>query len=392
VASVEPTKFTIDAKGKKRATRDSKWVARWRSPEGASREKVFDRKVDAEQHLTAVEHTKLAGSYVDPRAGKVTFRSYAERWRVSQVHRAATAAQIEKNLRLHVYPRIGERPIGSIRPSEIQALVKSLTVDTEDRKGLSPATVEIVFVWLSTVFKAAVVDRVIPVTPCQQIALPVVEEKHVTPLPAETVVKLIDAVPDRYRALIVLGAGSGMRISEALGLTKDRVDWPRRTVTVNRQLVGIDGDSPVFGPVKNTKNRPRTIPLPEVVLLELSAHLARFGEGPDGLMFTGPRGRPLRRSTFSQVWSSAAAPLGIPGGDGYHTLRHFYASVLIRAGESVKVVQERLGHTSAQMTLDIYSHLWPEDEDRTREAVTAALLGTRTTPQEPHTTSETSAN
>jgi integrase len=50
-------------------------------------------------------------------------------------------------------------------------------------------------------------------------------------------------------------------------------------------------------------------------------------------------------------------------------LRHFYASVLIRAGESVKVVQERLGHTSAQMTLDVYGHLWPEDEDSTREAV-----------------------
>jgi integrase len=48
--------------------------------------------------------------------------------------------------------------------------------------------------------------------------------------------------------------------------------------------------------------------------------------------------------------------------------------VLIRAGESVKVVQERLGHTSAQMTLDIYSHLWPEDEDRTRSAVDSVLL------------------
>lgn len=53
---------------------------------------------------------------------------------------------------------------------------------------------------------------------------------------------------------------------------------------------------------------------------------------------------------------------------------HHYASLLIRHGESVKVVQERLGHKSAQETLDTYSHLWPDSDDRTREAVDSLLL------------------
>jgi integrase len=57
----------------------------------------------------------------------------------------------------------------------------------------------------------------------------------------------------------------------------------------------------------------------------------------------------------------------------FHDLRHFYASLLIRHGESVKVVQKRLGHKSAVETLDTYSHLWPDSEDRTREAVDTAL-------------------
>jgi integrase len=75
--------------------------------------------------------------------------------------------------------------------------------------------------------------------------------------------------------------------------------------------------------------------------------------------------------------------LGIPADDGFHTLRHFYASALIRAGESVKVVQQRLGHASATMTLDVYSHLWPEDEDNTRAAIdgilkTAGMVASRT--------------
>jgi integrase len=57
----------------------------------------------------------------------------------------------------------------------------------------------------------------------------------------------------------------------------------------------------------------------------------------------------------------------------FHDLRHFYASLLIFHGESVKVVQARLGHTSAAETLDTYSHLWPESDDRTRAAVDEVL-------------------
>jgi integrase len=374
MASIEPTKFTVDSSGKKRAARDSKWVARWRSPDGRSREKSFDRKIDAEQHLTAVEHSKLTGAYVDPRAGRITFKTYAEKWRASQVHRAGTASQIETNLRRHVYPRIGERPIGAIRPSELQACVKAMSVGDVGQKPLAPSTIEIVYTWVATIFAAAMKDRVITSSPCQDIRRPEVHQPRVKPLPVETVEKLIDAVPAQYRALIVLGAGTGVRISEALGLTNDRVDWMRRTVTIDRQLVGVgEGGALLFGPLKDKKNRPRTIPLPQVVIDELSAHVARYGLGPEGLLFTGWRGGALRRTAFSNMWAAAAGPLGIPSGDGYHQLRHFYASLLIRHGESVKVVQERLGHTSAQMTLDIYSHLWPEDEDHTRAAIDGVL-------------------
>lgn len=391
MGSIEPTRFTRDASGKKRPARESKWVARWRSPDGRSREKVFERKVDAENHLTSVEHSKLSGSYVDPRAGKVTFRSYAEQWRATRVHRIGTVSQIDTNMRRHVYPRIGERPIGAIRRSEVQAMVKAMTVATDKQKALSPATVEIIYTWVSTIFKSAVLDRVIPSSPCREIDLPPVQEKKVLPLPIETVEALVGAVPDRYRALIVLGAGTGMRISEALGLTNDRVDWLRRTVRVDRQLLRVTGDVPSLGPVKDKKNRPRTIPLPQTVVHALSAHVAAYGLGPQGLLYTSPRGGPVRRQTFSDMWRAAAGPLGIPKGDGYHQLRHFYASVLIRAGESVKVVQERLGHTSATLTLDVYGHLWPEDEDRTRDAVDA-VFRRRTTPQIPHTAPETGVN
>ena len=172
-------------------------MVRYRDPSGTSRKKRFARKVDAERFLVSVEHSKMTGSYVDPSAGRVTFRSYAEEWRANQVHRPSTAAQIETNLRRHVYPRIGNRPIGAIRQSEIQSMVKLLSVGDSDSNPLAPATVGIVYVWVATIFGAARADRVIGESPCRQIRLPEVGHTKITPLPAQTVDALIDAVPDR---------------------------------------------------------------------------------------------------------------------------------------------------------------------------------------------------
>jgi len=352
----------------------SQWRARWRTPAGGSRSKNFRRKIDAERHATNMEHTRLSGSYVDPSAGRITFKSYAEAWRASQVHRPSTSTQIETNLRRHVYPRIGSRPVGAIRSSEIQALVKELSVPSGEREALAPSTIGVIYTWTSTIFSSAVEDRVIAQSPCRGIRLPEVPHRRVIPPTLETVQTLAEAVPERYRALIILGAGTGVRISEALGLTEDRIDSSGRTVTIDRQLTRVVGAEPVFGPVKDKKNRPRTIPLPDVVVNVLAEHCARWKPEPCGLVFTNERGGPIARSTFSDVWRRAADPLGIPSGDGFHILRHFYASLLIHHGESVKVVQERLGHSSAQMTLDVYSHLWPDSEDETRTAVDSVLL------------------
>lgn len=78
----------------------------------------------------------------------------------------------------------------------------------------------------------------------------------------EVVDKLAAAMTARYQAIIVLGAGTGVRIGEALGLTVDRVDWLRRTMVIDRQLITVREGQPIFGPVKHVRNRPRTIPCP----------------------------------------------------------------------------------------------------------------------------------
>jgi integrase len=238
---------------------------------------------------------------------------------------------------------------------------------------LAPATVEVVFRWFSTIMRAAVEDGLIRVSPCRGVKLPKKDRPPVVPLPTETVQAVIAATPERYRAAVVMATGTGLRQGECFGLGLEHVDFLRRQVTVERQLVTVQGRVPSLDPPK-TEASYRTVPLPDVVLDALSQHLAAFPVGESGLVFTDDDGAPISRMAFGRhVWRPPAAAAGVPKGTGMHALRHYCASLLIQAGESVKVVQSRLGHASAVETLNTYSHLWPDSEDRTRAAVDAVL-------------------
>jgi integrase len=152
---------------------------------------------------------------------------------------------------------------------------------------------------------------------------------------------------------------------ECFGLTVDRIDFLRRVVHVDQQLVTVTGRAPFLAPPK-TAASVRSIPLPTVVIDALAAHLAKYPP-TDGFVFTTETDKPIHRTVFGRIWRKAAP------GVHFHELRHYYASLLIRHGESVKVVQVRLGHASASETLDTYSHLWPDSDDRTRTAVDSVL-------------------
>ena len=348
---------------------DGRYRARWREyPGGPQKVRHFARKRDAERFLDGVRGDLARGVYVDPGGGRMLFGDYAEQWRSIQVHRSGTTAQVETYLRRHAYPALGRRQLGAIRRSDIQAWVKELT------GVLAPGSVELVYRWVSTIFKAAVGDRLIALSPCVGITLPKRNDAEVVPLTVSEVEAMAAAVPDRYRALIVFAAGMGLRQGECFGLTVDRVDFLRRQVRVDRQLVSALRGVPEFGPPKS-KAGFRTVPMPEVVASALAAHLARYRSGSYGLVFTSRTGNPLRRNTAGEMWHRARRQAGVPEWATFHDLRHFYTSLLIARGCSVKAVQRRLGHHSAMETLDTYGHLWPDSDDETRNAVDQVLVG-----------------
>jgi integrase len=192
-------------------------------------------------------------------------------------------------------------------------------------------------------------------------------------LTSEQVLALAGTVPERYRALVIAGAGTGLRPGELFGLELDCVDFLRRTIRVDQQLARVPGGGVGLTPPKTPASY-RTVPLPQTVADVLAAHLARWSPYPElGVVFTSGTGGPVQQQPWAAVWETARRRAGLPEWATPHDLRHHYASVLIRSGASVKVVQTRLGHASAKTTLDTYGHLFPDEEDRTRAAVDAAF-------------------
>ena len=255
------------------------WDARWRDPEGQQRKRTFTRRVDAERFLVTVSADIVRGDYVDLN-DPTTLREYAEDWREAQLHRPTTRAHVETNLRRHVYPYFGDRRLSTIRPSEIQKWVTTLS------RTRAPATVQVIHGIVAAIFKAARRDRLVTSSPCDGTRLPKRQPVEVVPLTTETVHALADAVPERYRALVVLGAGTGMRQGECLGLVTDELDLDAATLRVARQLILLPRQEPFFGPPKTPASH-RTVPLPEVVVDALRTHLERFPvRHRDGLVFT----------------------------------------------------------------------------------------------------------
>ncbi|MGW1049674.1 tyrosine-type recombinase/integrase [Streptomyces sp. NPDC001130] len=359
---------------------NGKWRGRYRDLDGKEHARHFDRKIDAQRWLDEVTTSMVTGLYVDPRAGKISFQKYAEKWEESLIVSEAAERITDNALRLHLVPALGSRAMAAIRRNDIQVLFKALS------ELLGPGSVRNVYDVLVRVMTAAVEDKVIPASPCRRITLPPVPDEEVTPPTVAQVEAMARVMPPYIRAAIVTLAGSGLRIGELLGLKVSDVDFKAGAIRVERQRL----QSGKIGPPKTAKSR-RTVPVGEVVTDALLEHLA--ARSSKEWLFTMEEGEPLNYRRWKTEWNCARRALQAAENEAAeregrkpvelphmvtHDLRHFFASALIAGGASVKQVQLVLGHASAVITLRIYAHLWPGEEDRTRTVMDAVLGGLRT--------------
>jgi integrase len=367
-----------------------RYRVRYIAPDGRERSKSFpDRaKKAAEDFLSGVEADISRGVYVDVAAGKTPFDKYAELW--LRTHRFDESARgpIKARVRKHIIPYFGKKPIAGIKPSGVSDWDVGLK-----EKGLEDGTRAVLFAHLSGIFTAAVDDGMRVSNPCsaRSVTAPTATQSRIKPWGADTVVAVRAGLRQRYRPTVDVGAGCGLRRGEIFGLIPDDFDFDGGWLDVQRQVKHVSSRL-VFGLPKNDK--PRRVPVPPKVAESVQKHMAQFPpvditlpwEDPASgrlvtlpLVFVNAFGNAVKQNVFARTaWHPAlrAAGVEVVRVNGMHALRHFYASALIDAGESIKAVSEWLGHADAAFTLRVYAHLMPESPVRARKALDALLHGT----------------
>ena len=313
------------------------WQARWREPTGAQRAKNFDRRVDAERHLTTIEARKLAGTYVDPRAGRLKLGEFTEQTTVGWLNRRdSTKARDDSYLNSLILPAFANASLGAVHPTDVQQWVAQL-----NSAGYAPATIRKAFQLLGRIFSDAVQAGTIVRSPCHNITLPRVDASEMRFLSPDEIGHLADTIDLRYRAMALTAAYTGCRFGEIAALDLDHYEPNRRIIRIERSLGEVRGHLRFSEHKTPAARRAITIPpwLPKV----LAERLTTYPASQDGLIFTAPEGGPIRRNTFrSRFWLPAvASSVGPPM--RFQDLRHSQVALLIQQGTHPSVIAARLG-------------------------------------------------
>ncbi len=352
-----------------RPGRPAPWRARYRAYDGRERSKSFNRKIDAERWLSSELSELDRGMWIDPEHSRITWRDYTADLMAARGHLAARTIDTNVVCEQRVAPVLGHVEVGRISPELIRRLVAEL-----GDAGYAPETIIKTMRWVRLVLNQAVSDRRIPRSPAAGIRLPTPRRSDMRILSPAQVDHLADTLPDRYRALPIVAAYTGLRWGELAGLQVLSIDMLRRRLLVRTALIEAARQPPQLGPPKTTASE-RTITLPNIVVDAFARHLHTYPP-VDGTVFTTEKGAFLRRGSFNRIWRQAVTDsVGSPC--RIHDLRHTHASWLIAAGEHPKIIQSRLGHSSIQVTMDRYGHLMEGLDERTADRLDALAAESR---------------
>jgi integrase len=351
---------------RKRPSRPAPWRAGYRGPDGREHSKSFRRKADAERWLRNELQKQDLGVWVDPAAGSISVEEWASIWMSGRVGLTEkTRAGYQGILNSRVLPTFGQVPMKKVTRAALSKWVSEMSLE-----GLSSPRVRNCFNVLAACLEAAVNEGLIGRNPARGVELPArpaqFSHRYLT---AEEVDRLASATPSiADHSLILTLAYGGLRWGEVVALRRGRVDVLRRRVSINEAATEVSGRL-VFGEPKT--HRRRLVHLPEFVAEALAQHLRNRPSDPEALVWTAPRGGPLRYNPYrNRVWDKAVTEAGLEGVTP-HALRHTCASLMRAAGADVKEIQSQLGHRSPVVTLSVYTHLFEDAYDSVMDRLDA---------------------
>lgn len=348
-----------------------KWRARYRDESGVERARHFDRKGDARRWLDEVASSILTGTYVDPTAGRTSFATYYAEWSARQLWAPGTVTAMSLAARSVPF---GDKRIRQVRRADIESWIKTM-----DEAGLAPGTIKTRYVNIRSVFRGAVLDRVIATDPTDHVRLPRrrrPEAAMTIPTPEE-VGAVIAGARSEARALFALCAFAGLRLGEAAAVQRRDVDFDARLLHISRQVQrGAAGYVAIRAPKYGSE---RTVYLADGLLDLLQTHILTHGTVGDEQWLFGAGVQPPQQNSVGYWWREALHTASMRSFK-LHDLRHFYASGLIAEGCDVVSVQNSLGHAKSSTTLNTYAHLWPGKDNRTRAAAAAIMASTLGSP------------
>ena len=271
-------------------------------------------------------------------------------------------------------------PIGTVLLSDLTPQMFRVYWQSLLDQGKSTRTVIYCHTVCSMALKQAVFDGAIASNPLLAVKRPKLIKKKIAAMTKEQLHQLIAAADDPlYRNIIILGARTGMRREEILGLTWKGVNFEAGTVSITQTVIRIQGRVTIADSTK-TKSSCRTISVDREVLSILRAQHAKYLRqklaNPSfhdlGLIFFRDSGEPVHPDTCTRWFRRYADACGLTGFT-FHSLRHTHATLLLEAGVNFKTVQSRLGHSSFSTTMDVYAHVTPAMESEVIQAIEKSI-------------------
>ena len=354
--------------GTARRLPSGRWQVRYYDQAGVrhTAPRTFPSKVDANRYLAQVEADLLRGVWTDPRLARITFGEWVERWWPTTADlRPGTRTFYDYLLRRYLLPAFEETALGRIDPMTVRSWLASLYEAGE----VTPTTIAKAYRLLRRILNVAVEAGYLPRNPAAIKGAGMERAAEMRHVSIPQLHALAEAVPGRYRALVLVAGYGGLRWGELVGLRRRRVDLAGARIHVVEQLAEVAGKF-IVSPPKTAAGQ-RVVVLPAVAVAALAEHLDDYAAPePDGLVFSSGRGTYLQRSNFSRlVWRPAVQRLGLDG-LRFHDLRHTAATLAAAAGATTKELMDRMGHTSPAVALR-YQHVMADRQG----AIAAALDG-----------------